>query len=130
VTKRDELEQPELDAGDRRLIRAIDAAFRPPAADRAAELAFARRLEERRARRERVRRVALPALASAAAACAALWLSWPSARAPQVEVASAVEDASLYAFIDPDAAAVEGESPSYLPEEYELLAQLVDDGSE
>lgn len=128
--RRDETEDLELDAGDRRMIRAIDAALRPPAFDRARELAFARALAQRLERRASVRRWTAPVLATAAAALAALWLGWPSARAPQLEQETALEDAALYAFIDPDAESAEGETPTYLPDDYRLLAQLVDDGSQ
>jgi hypothetical protein len=115
----------ELAADERRWIDALGEAFRPEPMERARASAFRRALEERIERRRRRMRVGAPLLALASGA-AALWL-YVAAPAP---VAEPVAGASLYAFADPDSASADLAPPEgYLPDDYRLLASLIDEES-
>jgi hypothetical protein len=113
----------ELAPEERRWIDALGAAFRPEPMDRRRAGAFQRQLDARLERRRLWVRGAVPALALASGA-AALWL-YVAASAPAPETGAS---ASLYAFADPDAVAADLVEPeAYLPDDYRLLASLMEE---
>lgn len=117
----------ELTPDERRWLDALGEAFRPEPLDRARESAFRRALAERMERRRRRIRVGAPLLALASSA-AALWL-YVAAPATVAEP-SATAAASLYAFADPDSAFADlAPAEGYLPDDYRMLASLIDDES-
>lgn len=113
----------ELAPGERRWVDELGRAFRPEPMDRGRASAFQRRLETKLERRRLLLRTAAPALALATGA-AALWL-YVSAQTPAAEQGAL---ASLYAFADPDEVAADLVEPQgYLPDEYRMLASLIED---
>lgn len=116
---------------DRIWIERIERELRPEPMDARRALAFRRELEERLARRDARRRVAWPTLVTATAAAAlALWLVRPSDPTPNGVGGDSTGLAAVDSFVDPDAASGElGAVEEYLPGDYLLLADLLDDTS-
>jgi hypothetical protein len=106
---------------DRDLVEAIDRSFRPEPMDPIRAAAFRRRLEERLARRPLASRLRFPAVAATAAVATAMavWLALPLE--PRTTNG---EENGLSAFVDPDATA--DRSDDYLPEDYVVLASLLE----
>lgn len=115
MNRDDEFEQS---AEDRRLIEAIDRAFRPEPMSPARRAAFRTALDTRLERRSRGRWLA-PGAAATAAAALALWIARPEDAVPVQAHASGSE---LYAFIDPEVP----EYTRYLPDDYQALALMID----
>jgi len=114
---------PELAPEDRRWVDALGEAFRPEPMDLGRARAFQRQLDARLQRRRRLILAAGPALALATGA-AALWL-YVRAQPPAVAEPAAP---ALYAFADPDAVAADLVEPeAYLPDDYQVLASLLED---
>jgi hypothetical protein len=113
----------ELSPTDRRWVEALGEAFRPEPLDRARANAFDRRLEERILHRRLRIRIAVPAFAFGAGALA-LWLSFGTP-------APTPAPASLAAFTDPAEATADLMEPqAYLPDDYRMLALLIEDASD
>jgi hypothetical protein len=106
------------DDEDRRLIDAIDRAFRPEPMSPARRAAFRTALDARIEQRARGKRWLVSGLAASAAAALALWIARPDATTPVPPNESGSE---LYAFIDPEVP----EYTRYLPDDYQALALMI-----
>jgi len=107
------------DDEDRRLIDAIDRAFRPDPMSPARRAAFRTALDARLERRARGGRWLVSGVAATAAAALAVWIARPEAATPEHAGASSSE---LYAFIDPEVP----EYTRYLPDDYQALALMIE----
>jgi len=121
---RDRYDESALSPPERRLVAQIAEHYRPRPMTAARQVAFGRALDRRLAQAAGAGRGATYAAALVATAALVLWLAGPVRPPGGATPSAAPPRPALHALVDPDA--YEAEAEELLPEEYRLLARVLD----